>query len=239
MIRSTNDRRVCPHCNTEFTPNSGKQVYCCDSCRGSAHIARAKQESEHLKGALQEQADELKVLKTSPKVRKEVVQEVNPDWQLVSQKVDAQRRVYYTIVDELAALDKKVRDLTNIAPIIGIGVTIALLVGLLPIAVGFDSKKGRSLGMTFYVLSIVSLLLFSLLGYSLGKSAGNRRLTNDPALASHLADLYTRQSELGDLLVVGKQVLEALEHELTGIPQFTTNRVTFVEEVSDQLSQNE
>ncbi len=131
-----------------------------------------------MKGTLLEQADELKVLKTSPKVRKEVVQEVNPDWQLVSQKVEAQRGVYRTVVDELAALDKKVRGLTNMAPIIAMGVTIALIIGLIPIAVAFDSKKGRSLGMTFYVLSIGSLLLFSLIGYLLGKSAGARRVAN-------------------------------------------------------------
>ncbi|ARK10379.1 hypothetical protein A6C57_08580 [Fibrella sp. ES10-3-2-2] len=229
MPQLTNDTRVCLHCSTEFIPK-GKQVYCCNSCRVGACDARKKQEAEQMKGILQEQADELDALKTAPKSRKETVQEVNPDWQLFAQRVETQRQAYQTAKDELCELKAQVRDLINIAPNIRMGISVGIIIGLIPIAVGFDSKKGRSLSMTFFVLSTASLLLCILVGYYVGRSIGNQRLASDPELIGRLDHISKRQDKLEERLEIEKAFLKELELKLSTIPKFSKEIVTFTDE---------
>jgi DNA repair exonuclease SbcCD ATPase subunit len=231
MERYITETRVCQHCCTEFTPNSGKQVYCGNSCRVSAHKAKSKQHTEELLNLVNDQAERLEVLASEPKTRKEVTQEVNPDWHQIKQKVDAQQKIYSTTSNQLASLNEEIAELIEprIAKIIGIGLGIAI--SAIFIAVGYDNRTRRPLSLTFYVLSITGLLFLVIIGYYSGKVLGKQFALDDIQLKDELSDKQKQYNSMKNRLLDDETVLASLEKALSESPQFIKETVLYVDEM--------
>ncbi len=235
MERYTNETRVCPHCHTDFTPNSGKQVYCCDGCRVNAHKAKNKQNTEELLVLVNDQTERLETLTNAPKTRREVIQEVNPDWHKLRQKVDAQHKVCSTTTGQLKHIQKENEELVDPHTGKTIGIVLGLITAAIPIAIGYDNRTRRSLGLTFLVLSVAGLLIGGLIGYYLGNTIGKRFINADTQRTDQLSRNHQQYDMLINQLLNENKVLASLETSLSETLKFTKETVVCVDETAVNL----
>ena len=210
--------RTCSACGSVFTPSNAKHTYCSNKCRKANHLQHKEQQDRQRGELIRQQGQQVaqqtvEIDQLKAATHSQTVREVNPAWQLAQQSWEHQDEHCQELTRELEKekqAEKRQRARPRRGGFIGAGLGISLVI--IWMSKQIDGRKGHDLGLSFVTTSLLSMFVLGYLGYTLGKAAHDRFLSEESrqALEAELAEIVERKMSLQKQLDEALPLREAL-----------------------------